>query len=83
MLTTFLLPRSTLWSWLEIDETSRRLNPDGKNFLVQCKDEIVAFAIHLTMDIASFATSLWREDLSDEGPSRFLCVDRLGIAIYS
>lgn len=34
----------------EIDETSRRLNPDGSTFLVYFKDEIAGFAIHLTMD---------------------------------
>lgn len=34
----------------EIDESSRRLNPDGSTFLVYFKDEIAGFAIHLTMD---------------------------------
>lgn len=34
----------------EIDETSRKLNPDGSTFLVYFKDEIAGFAIHLTMD---------------------------------
>lgn len=34
----------------EIDETSRRLNPDGSTFLVYFKDEIAGFAIHLTID---------------------------------
>lgn len=35
---------------LEVDETSRRLNPDGSTFLVYFKDEIAGFALHLTMD---------------------------------
>ena len=35
---------------VEIDETSRKLNPDGSTFLVYFKDEIAGFAIHLTMD---------------------------------
>ena len=35
---------------LEVDETSRRLNPDGGTFLVYFKDEIAGFALHLTMD---------------------------------
>ncbi len=34
----------------EVDETSRRLNPDGSTFLVYFKDEIAGFALHLTMD---------------------------------
>ncbi len=34
----------------EIDESSRRLNPDGSTFLVYFKEEIAGFAIHLTMD---------------------------------
>ena len=34
----------------EIDESSRRLNPDGSTFLVYFKEEIADFAIHLTMD---------------------------------
>ncbi len=35
---------------LEVDESSRRLNPDGSTFLVYFKDEIAGFALHLTMD---------------------------------
>ena len=35
---------------LEVDETSRRLNPNGSTFLVYFKDEIAGFALHLTMD---------------------------------
>lgn len=35
---------------LEVDETSRRFNPDGSTFLVYFKDEIAGFALHLTMD---------------------------------
>lgn len=35
---------------LEVDETSRCLNPDGSTFLVYFKDEIAGFALHLTMD---------------------------------
>lgn len=32
----------------EIDESSRRLNPDGSTFLVYFKEQIGGFAIHLT-----------------------------------
>lgn len=32
----------------EVDESSRRLNPDGSTFLVYFKEEIGGFAIHLT-----------------------------------
>ena len=35
---------------LEVDETSRRLNPDRSTFLVYFKDEIAGSALHLTMD---------------------------------
>ena len=35
---------------LEVDESSRRLNPDGSTFLVYFKDQIAGFALHLTMD---------------------------------
>ena len=34
----------------EVDESSRRLNPDGSTFLVYFKEQIGGFAIHLTQD---------------------------------
>ncbi len=35
---------------LVVDESSRRLNPDGSTFLVYFAEEIAGFAIHLTRD---------------------------------
>lgn len=46
------LPTAEKWfeaRGFEIDESSRRLMPDGSTFLVYFKEQIAGFAIHLTV----------------------------------
>ena len=46
------LPAAEKWfeaHGFEIDESSRRLLPDGSTFLVYFKQQIAGFAIHLTV----------------------------------